>query len=176
PRPRQPPILAVATCQVGCEGLCGCREIFWSPSGSSPLPTIAPIVSPSPEGRLRMNPVAITIAACVMTRGIDDGRPAHPHRARFPVRHVVFVVKENRTFDNYFGKFPGANGATCGRISDGSVIPLAPLPDGPQGASHSWDAALLAYHHGAMDQFDLIPGSMGGALNMVQAKKRTFPI
>jgi len=122
-----------------------------------------------------MTLLSITLAAWVITGGVDDGRPAHPHRARFPVRHVVFVVKENRTFDNYFGKFPGANGATCGRISDGSVIPLAPLPDGPQGASHSWDAALLAYHDGAMDQFDLIPGSMGGALNMVQASEEDIP-
>jgi len=51
-----------------------------------------------------MTPYAITLAAWVVTHSVDDGRPAHPHRARFPVRHVVFVVKENRTFDNYFGK------------------------------------------------------------------------
>jgi len=28
------------------------------------------------------------------------------------IKHVVFIIKENRTFDNYFGTFPGANGAT----------------------------------------------------------------
>jgi phospholipase C len=28
-----------------------------------------------------------------------------------PVGHVVLIVKENHTFDNYFGTFPGANGA-----------------------------------------------------------------
>ncbi|MDE3179576.1 MAG: hypothetical protein KGM47_07935 [Acidobacteriota bacterium] len=27
-----------------------------------------------------------------------------------PVKHVVLVIKENHTFDNYFGTFPGANG------------------------------------------------------------------
>src|SRR5262249_9624125 len=27
-----------------------------------------------------------------------------------PIKHVVIIVKENHTFDNYFGKFPGANG------------------------------------------------------------------
>jgi phospholipase C len=81
------------------------------------------------------------------------------HHPRFPIKHVIFLVKENRTFDNYFGKFPGADGATSGRISDGTVIPLAPLPPGPQGASHSWDSALLAYHQGAMNQFDLLPST-----------------
>jgi phospholipase C len=27
-----------------------------------------------------------------------------------PIRHVVIIVKENHTFYNYFGRFPGANG------------------------------------------------------------------
>ena len=39
--------------------------------------------------------------------------PAIVHRgARWPIRHVVFLVKENHTFDNLFGRFPGADGAT----------------------------------------------------------------
>lgn len=29
-----------------------------------------------------------------------------------PIQHVVLIIKENHTFDNYFGTFPGANGAT----------------------------------------------------------------
>jgi phospholipase C len=98
-----------------------------------------------------------------------------PHRARFPIKHVIFIVKENRTFDNYFGKFPGADGATTGRLSDGTIITLGPLSDGPQGAEHSWDAALLAYHNGAMDQFDVIPGAEGGSRNMVQASEADIP-
>jgi len=28
-----------------------------------------------------------------------------------PISHVVLLIKENHTFDNYFGTFPGANGA-----------------------------------------------------------------
>jgi phospholipase C len=36
------------------------------------------------------------------------------------LRHIVIIVKENHTFDNYFGTFPGAHGAAlsagqCGR-------------------------------------------------------------
>src|SRR5262245_27378925 len=27
-----------------------------------------------------------------------------------PIEHVVIIAKENHTFDNYFGKFAGANG------------------------------------------------------------------
>ena len=35
-----------------------------------------------------------------------------------PIEHVVIIVKENHTFDNYFGTFPGANGVTLPAASD----------------------------------------------------------
>src|SRR5207302_6241326 len=31
------------------------------------------------------------------------------------VKHVVIILKENHTFDNYFGTFPGANGSRLPR-------------------------------------------------------------
>ena len=31
-----------------------------------------------------------------------------------PIEHVVIIVKENRTFDNYFGTLPGADGQQLG--------------------------------------------------------------
>jgi phospholipase C len=37
-----------------------------------------------------------------------------------PIRHVVIIFKENHTFDNYFGTFPGAKGVT---------LPHAPDPE-----------------------------------------------
>ncbi len=80
-----------------------------------------------------MTPLVLPIAALAIAHGVAEREGAQPHRPRFPIRQVIFVVKENRTFDNYFGKFPGADGATSGRISDGTVIPLGPLPNGPQG-------------------------------------------
>ena len=50
-----------------------------------------------------------------------------------PIEHVVIVVKENHTFDNYFGSFPGAQG---------KVLPQAPdpLPD-PLHDHAAWLAA-----------------------------------
>ena len=30
------------------------------------------------------------------------------------VRHIVIILKENHTFDNYFGLFRGADGSTTG--------------------------------------------------------------
>src|SRR5882762_11451812 len=38
-----------------------------------------------------------------------------PHN---PIDHVVIIVKENHSFDNYFGTFPGANGAKLPAAQD----------------------------------------------------------
>lgn len=72
------------------------------------------------------------------------------------IRHVIYLIKENRTFDNYFGKFPGAEGATTARDSSGRVVPLQPAEDHNFGCDidHSWASAHDAYDCGAMDRFD----------------------
>lgn len=36
-----------------------------------------------------------------------------------PIKHIVFILKENRSFDSYFGTFPGANGSTTGVVRVG---------------------------------------------------------
>lgn len=41
-----------------------------------------------------------------------------------PFQHVVIIVKENHTFDNYFGTFPGAEGVTL--CFDLTQMPLGP--------------------------------------------------
>jgi hypothetical protein len=33
------------------------------------------------------------------------------------IQHTVFIIKENHTFDNYFGTFSGADGGTSGITS-----------------------------------------------------------
>src|SRR5262249_40102401 len=93
---------------------------------------------------------------------LGHGAPSamrHGHRGLRKITHVVFIVKENRTFDHYFGTFPGVDGATSGIISTGDVIPLGQAPDHlPRDISHSFQSAVLAIDGGAMDKFDLIPG------------------
>ena len=40
---------------------------------------------------------------------------------KIPIKHIVFVVQENHSFDNYFGTYTGANG-----ITSEARIPLNP--------------------------------------------------
>src|SRR6266566_7479824 len=71
------------------------------------------------------------------------------------IKHIVFIIKENRTFDNYFGTFPGANGATQGTISTGQVIPLGHTPDRVRDMGHTYQNAATSMNGGKMDKFDV---------------------
>jgi phospholipase C len=72
---------------------------------------------------------------------------------RWPIKHVIFLIKENRTFDHMFGRFPGANGVTVG-MDDGAPRPLAVMPDTlPHDIAHCYVCALEAWRHGRMDGF-----------------------
>jgi phospholipase C len=79
--------------------------------------------------------------------------PDASFRTRWPIKHVVFLIKENRSFDSMFGRFPGANGTRVG-VSDGRVVPLA---DGvmrmPGTLPHHYSDALADWDGGAMDGF-----------------------
>jgi phospholipase C len=73
-----------------------------------------------------------------------------------PIKHVVFVIKENRTFDNMFGLFPGANGVSVG-IDRGEPRPLTRAPDVlPEDIKHCYRCALQAWNEGEMDGFATI--------------------
>lgn len=73
------------------------------------------------------------------------------------IKHIVIVVKENRSFDTYFGKFPGADGATQGETSTGQTVSLGHTPDKtPYDIGHGWKDAHTAMNGGKMNQFDLV--------------------
>ncbi len=43
------------------------------------------------------------------------------------IDHIVWIVQENRSFDNLFYGFPGADTATTGKNSKGKTITLKPV-------------------------------------------------
>jgi phospholipase C len=87
-----------------------------------------------------------------------NDRPAQDIAA---IQHTVFIIKENHTFDNYFGTFPEADGATSGLTSTSQMVPLTPMPDIYQPRlCNGWSCALQAIDGGKMDKFDLISGAL----------------
>jgi Phosphoesterase family len=70
------------------------------------------------------------------------------------IQHIVFIVKENRSFDEYFGQFPGANGTKSGKLSNGEIIPLGHTPDQvPHDIGHDWFSGIEVIDDGKMDLF-----------------------
>ena len=72
------------------------------------------------------------------------------------IQHVVIIVQENRSFDNLFHGFPGADYATQGQLSDGEWVPLTSIGlDKGYDLRHRhltwWDS----YDNGKMDGFDV---------------------
>ncbi len=124
----------------------------------------------------------LTASICsAQASGSGTKRPAQlaPPGDITQIQHIVFIVKENRTFDNYFGTYAGADGATTAVISTGQVIPLGHTPDQtPRDISgHGWYDAIAGTDGGLMDQFDLIPGASvnGDMLGLTQLTQSDIP-
>jgi phospholipase C len=79
-----------------------------------------------------------------------------PQIAAQYIKHIIFFIKENRTFDNYFGTYPGADGATSAMDSLGTIVPLLHESDQVPDINHSSQAAWRAYDNGKMDRFNLL--------------------
>lgn len=87
-----------------------------------------------------------------------------------PIQHVVLIVQENRTFNDFFATYPGADGSTTGNVEpnprcgikhqktiDLKERGLLPRLHGKsQDLPHSYNAYNIARDEGAMDGFDLL--------------------
>jgi phospholipase C len=78
-----------------------------------------------------------------------------------PIRHVIVLVQENRTFDNLFassilahgGPYPGAN-TSQSAVVDGKRVALKAVPfENPADPSHTHLALLREWDNGRMDGF-----------------------
>jgi phospholipase C len=97
-----------------------------------------------------------------------SGAPSAPQTPTPPgletIDHLIFIVQENRSFDHYFGTFPGADGIDFKANGE----PKACLPDPVLGhcsrpfasseqiqfgGPHDNPAAITSIDHGAMDGF-----------------------
>jgi phospholipase C len=72
---------------------------------------------------------------------------------RWPIKRVLYLMLENRSFDNLFGRFPGARGASSG-VRWGEEVPLIDCPEWlPGDIPHKLSAWEANFHDGRMDGF-----------------------
>ncbi|HET6847784.1 MAG TPA: alkaline phosphatase family protein [Gaiellales bacterium] len=94
--------------------------------------------------------------------------PPAPHRiplpdaaSATPIKHIVYIIKENRTYDNLFGRFPEGDGATTGVTYDGRVVPLTKLPDKQIDLQHNHSSAVQDINGGRMNGFSRVLDKAG---------------
>jgi phospholipase C len=104
--------------------------------------------------------------------GISSGASFFAHaatigEARQFVQHVIVIMQENRSFDNYFGTFPGADGlpvdslgnfTACvpiarGNPARGCVKPFHDTSLYQAGSNHNFVGFIFDRDNGAMDGF-----------------------
>jgi phospholipase C len=78
------------------------------------------------------------------------------------IKHIIIIEQENRSFDSYFGTFPGATGipmkngtpTACAPVpSGGCQMPFHDTADVNGGGPHNVAAALVDVNGGAMNGF-----------------------
>ncbi len=93
-----------------------------------------------------------------------------------PIKHVVVILKENHTFDNYFATFPGAEGSTQCRTTK-RVIPAPHAPNvTPRDLPHGHSDALADWNGGAMDGWLSVEGASNHGDNLFCAQYRETDI
>ena len=92
-------------------------------------------------------------------------------QTRWPIKRVVYVMLENRSFDNLFGRFPGVEGTTIG-VLDGAEVPLKRCPDWlPGDLPHDRAAALNCWNGGKQDGFGTPPTGDPVGLHAVRRER-----
>ncbi len=73
-----------------------------------------------------------------------------------PIQHVVILIQENRTFDDLFQGYPGANTSPTGLDHNGNVVTLSPISlAAPYDILHGLRSYNLSYAGGKLNGFDL---------------------
>lgn len=135
--------VAVALAVLGLAGACQMfdreDEAVGPPDGARP--------SPAPQQS--------TPSSTPGDPSIDLGEATLPED--HPIKHVVFIVKENRTYDNYFARYPGGEGTRTGKTSDGRTVELSVAPDVQEpDLGHSFFDGIISINGGEMNGFDRI--------------------
>ena len=129
-------------------------------------------------GRLSLFAVLLLVVGggALGVTGLGSGSAATPLRTQttqragtltgiHKIQHVVVIMQENRSFDSYFGTYPGAGGIP-GLAGNPGTVPCLPLKKAGKcvkpyhelslvngGGPHGKVAGLMDIHGGAMDRF-----------------------
>jgi phospholipase C len=115
--------------------------------------------------------LTVAVGACsglqsTAVSGLPATSPRASARRSSPpkIQHVVIMIQENRSFDDFFATFPGAVGATEGlmKTSSGDVyVPLKEAGLNSDSLGHSHFSFKKEFDNGKMDGFAEIDRDLG---------------
>ena len=141
----------------------------------------------------RYGAAVLLVGLTLLFLSVDSSTPRvladeNPPVAKSLIKHFIFLMQENHSFDNYFGTYPGANGIpadTCMPVdpfnpnSKDCIKPFHAsdsdvLPDDPD---HSTQTFLTQFNKGKMDGFvyALDQRNQDGRLTMTYYDDRDLP-
>jgi phospholipase C len=111
--------------------------------------------------------ILCALAACVQNAPLGNSPapvvPATGTSAK--IAHVVIIFQENRSFDDLFNGFPGADTVRSGLNSKGQRVPLRPISlTAPYDLSHAHSAFKTEYANGKMNGFNHEPTGCVGVI------------
>jgi phospholipase C len=140
-----------------------------SSSSSTATPADTGVADSAPDAiadTAPIDPLAAKRAACTFGLGAKVAETlgfAAADRAKVPISHVIVVMKENRSFDHYFGKLPAEGRTDVEGIPSGYTNPdpagaaVAPSHETnacfPYDPDHQWAAMHAGWNDGKMDGF-----------------------
>jgi phospholipase C len=83
--------------------------------------------------------------------------PLPPAKKGKHFTHIVIMIQENRTFDNLFATFPGADGTTVGKTHNGTLRLRSSDLASAVSPNNGYTYWVRDYNNGKMNHFDLVP-------------------
>ncbi len=100
----------------------------------------------------------------------DRNRPIDPAAGIANLDHLVFIVLENRSFDHYFGTFPGADGLPTDADGDFTTCQYDPASGGCHRPYHDTNFFDQGGPHGEVgSEISIDGGTMGGFVAALRA-------
>jgi phospholipase C len=117
--------------------------------------------------------VALAAAFVLTAPAGTQRKPAKPPAGIHKIKHVVVIMQENRSFDHYFGTYPGADGFP--RTADGGFAVCVPDPvhGTCQQPYHDTNDLDAGGPHGQANAIaDVAGGSMDGFIEQAENARR----
>ncbi len=112
-----------------------------------------------------------SLTAAAGGAGLDNGsRTSACSDVCGPIRHIIILVKENHSFDNIYGRFPGADGTRYAEVGKRRVR-LNVTPDRlKEDLGHGQWASVRATNKGRMNQFFKVDRAIQNGKDMADSQ------